>query len=116
MTNLEYLKILIFILASIFVVTCVIFIPKLINKRNIFLKNSDRPIECGSQSFGSGKNRIEIIFYKVLVIFIIFEVELLVLIPFFPNINTNIKSCLLIVLVFLAILLIGYVYEFARKV
>jgi NADH-quinone oxidoreductase subunit A len=116
MLGLEYLKILIFFLVSIFITTCIVYIPKLINKHNIFLKNTERPVECGSQSLGSGKNKIEIIFYKVLIIFIIFEVELLVLIPWFIKGSNVWLYHLIYVLVFIIILYIGYVYEFARKV
>jgi len=80
MLLIEYVKIIIFFLTSTAIVLLLVMLPRILNKKFI-LENTFRPVECGSQSFGSGKNKIEIIFYRVLIIFIIFEIEVLVIIP-----------------------------------
>lgn len=77
----EYLKLLIFIVVSLIIITFLVFIPKVLNSHNVFLKNMSRPVECGSHSLSGGKNKIEFIFYKLLIVFIVFEVELLIIIP-----------------------------------
>src|SRR5277367_271368 len=92
MTSFEYAKICIFFLIACVIVLTLVFLPKFLNKKNVVLINTFRPVECGSQSFGSGKNRIEIIFYRVLIVFIIFEVEILVLLPLLVNFHIIIGS------------------------
>jgi NADH:ubiquinone oxidoreductase subunit 3 (subunit A) len=44
--------------------------------------NSKKPIECGSHSFGSGKNKIEFICYRIAILFVVFEVEIVMLFPY----------------------------------
>jgi NADH-quinone oxidoreductase subunit A len=80
MLKLEYYKIIIFFIVSFVFVAILIGLSILLN-RNIFRISSKRPVECGSHSFGSGKNKIEINFYVITILFVIFELEFIVLIP-----------------------------------
>jgi len=112
MTSFEYAKICIFFLIACVIVLTLVFLPKFLNKKNVVLINTFRPVECGSQSFGSGKNRIEIIFYRVLIVFIIFEVEILVLLPLLVNFHIIGSHALLFLFCFIIILLFGYAFEF----
>jgi NADH:ubiquinone oxidoreductase subunit 3 (subunit A) len=80
MLLIEYIKIIIFFLTTFLIVLLLVNLPRILNKKFV-LYNTFRPVECGSQSMGSGKNKIEIIFYRVLIIFIIFEIEVLIMVP-----------------------------------
>jgi NADH-quinone oxidoreductase subunit A len=80
MLKLEYLKILIFFIVAFLFVFLIISLSLLLNK-NIFRLSKRKPVECGSHSFGSGKNKIEINFYIITILFIIFEIEFIILIP-----------------------------------
>jgi len=80
MLNLEYFKILIFFFVTLVFVSLLVTLSFLLNKdKGLF--NKKKPVECGSHLFGSGKSRIEINFFIVAIIFVVFEVELLVIIP-----------------------------------
>ena len=76
----EYLKILIFFIVAFCFVSILVCLSIFLNKK-IFKTSSFKPVECGSHSFGSGKNKIEINFYIITILFVIFEVEFIVLIP-----------------------------------
>jgi len=115
MVFIEYIKIFLFLVASLLLVLTLVMLPKLFNKKFVW-KNTYRPVECGSQSFGSGKNKIEIIFYRVLIIFIVFEIEVLIMIPWAFNFYLTFEYSSFFLLVFFIILLIGYVYEYIRGV
>jgi len=80
MLKIEYLKILIFVLVALPFVIFLIFVSSLLIK-DMNMSNKRKPVECGGQTFGSGKNRIEINFFIVALIFIIFEIEVTVIIP-----------------------------------
>ena len=114
MLLVEYFKIIIFFLTTFLIVLILVNLPRVLNKK-FFWHNTYRPVECGSQSFGSGKNKIEIIFYRVLIIFIIFEIEVLIMVPWAFNfyVVAEYSLCLLI---FIIILLLGYIYEYCRNI
>ena len=114
MVLIEYFKIIIFFLTAFLVVLALVNLPRLLNKKFI-LENTFRPVECGSQSFGSGKNKIEIIFYRVLIIFIVFEIEVLIIIPWAFNFYIVFEYSFFL-FIFIIILLLGYIYEYARNI
>jgi NADH:ubiquinone oxidoreductase subunit 3 (subunit A) len=80
MLFLEYLKIFIFFIVTTIFISILITISCLLNKDR-GLSNKKKPVECGSHLFGSGKARIEINFFIIAMIFVVFEVELLIVIP-----------------------------------
>lgn len=112
----EYLKFVIFVISCIFIVVFLVFIPKIFNSHNVFLKNTTRPIECGSHSFGGGKNKVEFIFYKLLIVFIVFEVEILIIIPWLVNFNLATLVSIISFIFFLIIINLSYFYEFCKSV
>lgn len=80
MLQLEYKKIVIYLLIALLIAATLSLIS-LLSIKDINLINKRKPIECGGQTFGSGKNRIEINFFIVALIFIIFEIETIFIIP-----------------------------------
>lgn len=114
MLLIEYFKIIIFFLTAFLVVLLLVNLPRFLNKKFI-LENTFRPVECGSQSFGSGKNKIEIIFYRVLIVFIVFEIEVLIMIPWAFNFYI-VSNYSLFLVIFVVILLLGYMFEYSRNV
>ena len=114
MLLIEYIKIIIFFLTTFLIVLLLVNLPRILNKKFV-LYNTFRPVECGSKSMGSGKNKIEIIFYRVLIIFIIFEIEVLIMVPWAFNFYIVVEYSLYF-LVFVVILLMGYIYEYSRDI
>ena len=114
MLLIEYVKIIIFFLTATAIVLLLVTLPRVLNKKFI-LENTFRPVECGSQSFGSGKNKIEIIFYRVLIVFIIFEIEVLVIIPWVFNFYLVFEYSFFL-FIFIIILLLVYIYEYNKNI
>jgi NADH-quinone oxidoreductase subunit A len=83
------------------------------------------PYECGKDPVGSARDRYSIKFYTVAVIFLLFDIEVLFIIPFavaFKSLLTAEKSngiaygtiAFLEILVFVATLVIGYIYVWKK--
>ena len=82
--RLEYLKIFIFLFVVILFVLILFLVPFFLNNRKHRI-GRHTPVECGCEPLGSGKSRIEINYYVVSILFIIFEVEFVTLIPWILN-------------------------------
>jgi NADH-quinone oxidoreductase subunit A len=83
------------------------------------------PYECGKDPVGSARERFSIKFYTVAVIFLLFDIEVLFIIPFavaFKSLLAAEKEsaiafgtiALLEILVFIVTLIVGYVYVWKK--
>ncbi|MBA3711477.1 MAG: NADH-quinone oxidoreductase subunit A [Pyrinomonadaceae bacterium] len=73
------------------------------------------PYECGKDPVGSARERFSVKFYLIAMIFILFDIELIFLMPWavvFRTLVTNGLGTLVYVemMLFVALLLVGYVY------
>jgi NADH-quinone oxidoreductase subunit A len=109
--NLEYFKILLFFIVSLLFISILIGINSLLVKDSSLI-NKKKPVECGAQLFGSGKMRLEINFFIVAIIFVVFEIELLVIIPWILLISYSYLYSIFPVLIFLFVLTVGLVFEY----
>jgi NADH-quinone oxidoreductase subunit A len=78
----------------------------------------DRPYESGMPPLGEAQERFSVKFYLVAVLFILFDIETVFLIPwaviFFGNGTLSTGFLLVEMLVFLVILFVGYIYVWKR--
>ncbi len=85
------------------------------------------PYECGKDPVGSARNRYSIKFYTVAVIFLLFDIEVLFMIPFavaFKSLLAEEKIsgiafgtiALLEILAFILTLVVGYIYVWKKGV
>lgn len=83
------------------------------------------PYECGKDPVGSARDRFSIKFYTVAVIFLLFDIEVLFMIPFAVAFKTLLAEekisgiafgtiALLEILVFIATLIVGYIYVWRK--
>jgi NADH-quinone oxidoreductase subunit A len=83
------------------------------------------PYECGKDPVGGARDRFSIKFYTVAVIFLLFDIEVLFMVPFavafksllFQEAQTGIAYgtiALIEILIFIATLIIGYVYVWKK--
>jgi NADH-quinone oxidoreductase subunit A len=83
------------------------------------------PYECGKDPIGSARDRYSIKFYTVAVIFLLFDIEVLFMIPFavaFKNLLAEQKIsgiafgtiAFVEILIFVATLVIGYIYVWKK--
>lgn len=78
--RMEYLKILIFLVSAVAVVSFLFLVAFFVNERTTGI-GKHTPVECGCEPLGSGKSRMEINYYVISILFIIFEIEFIVLLP-----------------------------------
>src|SRR5215203_5237191 len=84
------------------------------------------PYECGKDPIGSARDRYSIKFYTVAVIFLLFDIEVLFMIPFavafksllleqqVPNAPAYGTIAFIEILVFVATLVVGYIYVWKK--
>ena len=82
------------------------------------------PYECGKDPIGSARDRFSIKFYTVAVIFLLFDIEVLFIIPFAVAFKSLIAAgpavfgtvAFIEIMVFIATLLVGYIYVWKKGV
>ncbi len=83
------------------------------------------PYECGKDPVGSARDRYSIKFYSVAVIFLLFDIEVLFLVPFAVAFKTLIGAQvstgiaygtigLVEILIFIVTLIVGYIYVWKK--
>lgn len=83
------------------------------------------PYECGKDPVGSARDRFSIKFYTVAVIFLLFDIEVLFMVPFAVAFKSLLEQekisgiafgtiALIEILVFIATLVIGYIYVWRK--
>nr|WMQ76591.1 NADH dehydrogenase subunit 3 [Hydora sp.] len=92
--------------------TIVMLIANLISKKTFSDREKSSPFECGFDPKSSARMPFSLQFFLIAVIFLIFDVEITLLIPmiFIMKIS-NITNFSLIILFFLIILLVGLYHE-----
>jgi NADH-quinone oxidoreductase subunit A len=114
----EYLPILIiFVVVTGFAVTNLILASLFGRKKPTRVKLM--PYECGMDPVGSAHQRFSVKFYLVAMLFILFDIEAIFLVPWavvFKSLSqiTSKPFVLVEMMLFLAVLLVGYVYVWKK--
>src|SRR4051812_6660094 len=101
-------------LGFLFTVTVIIFvILGLIYFINIPTNDYEKhsAYECGFEPFGDARSFFDIHFYTIGLLFIIFDLEIVFLIPFATDIESTLSFEYMNFIMFMAILLAGFYYE-----
>nr|UEK25917.1 NADH dehydrogenase subunit 3 [Hemigrapsus takanoi] len=94
----------------------VMTLATLLSKKTIMDREKNSPYECGFDPKGSARLPFSLRFFLIAVIFLIFDVEITLLLPVASTLNmTNIFSWLFTSLMFLLILLLGLYYEWSQS-
>lgn len=106
----EYLYI---ILGSIFffILTILVLIPSFWVSFDFIDIESTSPYECGFQPFEDTRQKFDIQFYLVAILFIIFDLEVMFLIPLALSINILTMFGIWVAILFIILLALGIVYE-----
>jgi NADH-quinone oxidoreductase subunit A len=110
---LEYLAIAILIVLAIAVALIAIGLGELFGPK----KKSDQksmPYESGMTPYGSGTRRMPVRFYLVAVLFILFDIEVVFFLPWAVAFRKLGLFGLIEMIVFIVILLVGYVYAWKK--
>ena len=108
-----YLSVMLFILVGVAVGVA----PQLIGfvfgpNRPDAQKNS--PYECGFEAFEDARMKFDVRYYLVAILFILFDLEIAFLFPWAAVINDIGFAGFLSMMLFLAILVVGFIYEWRK--
>ena len=112
--NLEqYLPVLLFILVGLVVGVAPQVIGYILGpNRPDEAKNS--PYECGFEAFEDARMQFDVRYYLVAILFILFDLEIAFLFPWAVSMGAIGFTGFLTMLVFLAILVVGFIYEWKK--
>ena len=80
------------------------------------------PYECGKDPIGGARDRFSVKFYTVAVIFLLFDIEVLFIIPFAVSFKSLIAAgpavfgtvAFIEIMVFISTLIVGYIYVWKK--
>ena len=72
------------------------------------------PYECGFEAFEDSRMKFDVRYYLVAILFIIFDLEIAFLFPWAVSLTEIGTFGLLSMLVFLTILVVGFIYEWKK--
>lgn len=118
MTLESFLPVLIQVLLALLIAVAVIATSHLFGQR--IRKNSPitgTPYECGIRTEGDSRTRFSVKFYITAMLFILFDIEIVFLIPWavvYRDFISNNIPILLPILFFLTVLIVGLFYEMKK--
>lgn len=109
----EYL----YIFLSIIIVTLISFLPFVLS----YILNYQDPniekisaYECGFQPFDDSRQRFNIEFYLIGILFVIFDLEIVFLFPWIISLKFLSLNSFFLIIFFLIILTVGFIYEWLK--
>ena len=109
----EYLPILVFVGAGLFIATVFVALAFIRGNRTVY-DDKIAPYECGFDAFNTGRIRFDIRYYLVAILFVLFDLEIALLFPWAVTFLELGWSAFAGVFSFLFILLIGFIYEWKK--
>src|SRR3990172_2121674 len=109
----EYLPIAILVGVSPFVAVAAVALGHLLGPRRPTPRKSS-PYESGMTPIGPGTRRLPVKFYLVAVLFILFDIEVIFFLPWAVVFKQLGLFGLIEMFVFIAVLLVGYVYAWKK--
>ena len=109
----EYFPILLFIAVAIAIGVAPMVLGKLLGPSKPDPEKLS-PYECGFEAFEDARMKFDVRYYLVAILFILFDLEIAFLFPWATVINDIGFAGFLAMMVFLAILTVGFVYEWMK--
>ena len=109
----EYFPILLFIAVAIAIGVAPMVLGKLLGPSRPDPEKLS-PYECGFEAFEDARMKFDVRYYLVAILFILFDLEIAFLFPWAVVINDIGFAGFLAMMLFLAILTVGFVYEWMK--
>nr|YP_010024741.1 NADH dehydrogenase subunit 3 [Pseudothemis zonata]QOQ35031.1 NADH dehydrogenase subunit 3 [Pseudothemis zonata] len=104
--------ILIISVMLIMITTIIMMLSSFLSKKMIIDREKMSPFECGFDPFNKSRIPFSLRFFLIAVIFLIFDVEIAILLPMVETINSSsILSWSMVSIIFIVILLVGLYHE-----
>jgi NADH-quinone oxidoreductase subunit A len=109
----QYFPILLFIIVGLVVGIAPMVLGKLLAPNRPDPEKLS-PYECGFEAFEDARMKFDVRYYLVAILFILFDLEIAFLFPWATVINDIGLAGFLAMMLFLGILVVGFVYEWAK--
>ena len=109
----NYLPIMIFLAVAVVIGSALIVLGFLLGPRRPDAEKLS-PYECGFEAFEDTRMRFDVRYYLVAILFIIFDLEIAFLFPWAVSLDEMGGFGLLSMAVFLAVLVVGFIYEWKK--
>ena len=109
----EYFPILLFMLVGLAVGVAPLVLGKLLGPNRPDPEKLS-PYECGFEAFEDARMKFDVRYYLVAILFILFDLEIAFLFPWAAVINEIGVAGYLAMVLFLGILVVGFVYEWMK--
>lgn len=107
-------QIIFFFILFSFILSCILFIVSLLLATHDPYYEKTSAYECGFEPFQDARNKVDIRFYIVAILFIIFDIEVVFLLPWLVNFFYIGVQTFWLMILFLAILALGFAYEIVK--
>nr|YP_009117994.1 NADH dehydrogenase subunit 3 [Brachythemis contaminata]AJE75782.1 NADH dehydrogenase subunit 3 [Brachythemis contaminata] len=100
----------------LFMITFIIMsVSSFLSKKMIIDREKMSPFECGFDPFNKSRIPFSLRFFLIAVIFLIFDVEIAILLPMVETMNlSSLSSWSMVSSIFIVILLVGLYHEWAQ--
>ena len=109
----EYFPVLLFIIVAVAVGVVPMVLGKLLGPTRPDPEKLS-PYECGFEAFEDARMKFDVRYYLIAILFIVFDLEIAFLFPWAVVLNEIGLFGFLSMMVFLAILVVGFVYEWMK--
>src|SRR5256884_991140 len=109
----QYFPILLFILVGVGVGMLLLTVGSLVAPNRPDPEKLS-PYECGFEAFEDARMKFDVRYYLVAILFILFDLEIAFLFPWATVINDIGFAGFLSMMIFLAILVVGFIYEWMK--
>ena len=110
---IEYIAIGIFVALTVLVAVIAILLGMLFGPKRQSVRKA-APYESGMSPIGPGSRRVPVRYYLIAVLFILFDIEVVFFLPWAVVFRQLGLFGLVEMIIFIAILLVGYVYAWKR--
>ncbi|MFC0250974.1 NADH-quinone oxidoreductase subunit A [Massilia consociata] len=109
----EYLPVLLFILVGIGVGVMPQVLGRVLAPHRPDAQKLS-PYECGFEAFGDARMKFDIRYYLVAILFIVFDLEVVFLVPWAVALKELDSTGFWAVMIFLVLLTVGFIYEWKK--
>lgn len=109
----EYFKVFLFLIVGLFLGLLIVVFSYLLAVQAPDVEKTSA-YECGFEPFEDARNKFDVRFYIVAILFLIFDIEVLYLFPWVLSLNILGLEGFWIMMCFLILLAVGFLYEVCK--